>query len=209
MKIHERLYLYLQLKTLKDVPMLYLIVFEHTHGLEEAWNWSSPVIHFIALHWLVIQTKTQMDFSIPCQIHQTQPCCTLHQQFLLLSIAHILQQAFPHFRDSKRKWDLPIHLMRLLFSISHVIQGKICTPIYRINHGHPSIISYDLGIHLSPHLRAPHNNMPCIRHCSPQVLVSSRKSKQREYSFPLLILNFEWSNYSLIQGLYYTSNIRW
>jgi hypothetical protein len=68
------------------------------------------------------------------------------------------------------------------------------------------------GLCLSPHLRAPHNNMPYIRHYfSPQVMVSSRRIKLKENPFQklLLTMNFEESNYSMIQGLYHTCNIRW
>ena len=43
----------------------------HIHGLEEAWllvlGWSSTSF---PSNWLFIQISTQMNFSIPCQIHQ-------------------------------------------------------------------------------------------------------------------------------------------
>ena len=51
--------------------------------------------------------------------------------------------------------------------------------------------------------------MPYIWHYIPQNLVSSRIIKLREnpfQKFPLK-LNFEWNNYSMIQGLYHTCNI--
>jgi hypothetical protein len=43
------------------------------------------------------------------------------------------------------------------------------------------------GLCLSPHLRAPHNNMPYIRHYfPPQVMVSSRRIKLKENPFQKL-----------------------
>ena len=97
-----------------------LIVIGCTHGLEEAWlvvllghpHHSPP----LALH----SNLNPNGFLYSMPHPPTQPCCTLHQQFLLLSIAHSLQQAFLHFQGSKRKWDLPINLLLLLFLISHV-----------------------------------------------------------------------------------------
>ena len=49
--------------------------------------------------------------------------------------------------------------------------------------GHPPIVSYDLGICLSPHLRVPHNSLAYIKHYFPRVLVSNRIIKLRENQF--------------------------
>ena len=43
------------------------------------------------------------------------------------------------------------------------------------------------GIHLSIHLRAPHNIMPYVRHYFPQVMVSSRRFKLRDNPFQKLL----------------------
>ena len=97
-------------------------------------------------------------------------------------------------------------------NFSHLpIYGKIGTSSnIQFNLGHSQIASYDLGDHLSPHLRASHNSLPYIWHHSPQVLVSSRRINRRESNPKLLLtLNLECSNYSLIQGLCHTCNNRW
>ena len=67
------------------------------------------------------------------------------------------------------------------------------------------------GMHLSPHLRAPHYSIRYIRHYFPQVSSSSWKIKLRKNPFQklILILNFAWSNYSPIQALYDIYNFRW
>ena len=77
------------------------------------------------------------------------------------------------------------HLLFISFSIPHVhdpwqnqhssLQVKSWTS--------SMVVSYDLGIHLSPHLRALHNSMPYIRHYIPQNLVSCKRIKLRENPF--------------------------
>ena len=80
-----------------------LVVIGQTHWLDEAWllvlvghpHHPPP----LALHsnW----NPTRFLYFMPNP--PTQPCCTRHQQFPLMPIAHILQWTFFHFQDSKRK----------------------------------------------------------------------------------------------------------
>ena len=56
---------------------------------------------------------------------------------------------------------MPIHLMLLSFAIIHVHR------LWQNRHLEKQVklvVLYDLGIHLFTCLRAPHNNMPYIRH---------------------------------------------
>ena len=65
--------------------------------------------------------------------------------------------------NSKRKRDLSFHLLFLPFSVSHVRDSwQNQHSNLQVNLGHPLVISYDMGIHVSPHLRAPRNNMPSL-----------------------------------------------
>ena len=53
--------------------------------------WCWLVIHVIFLHWLFIQNLYPNGFLYPMPYSPTQACYTMHQQFPLLPIAHILQ----------------------------------------------------------------------------------------------------------------------
>jgi hypothetical protein len=90
-------------------------------GLRKLDYWCWLVIHIIPLHRLFIQIFNPNGILYFMSHPPTQPQCIVHQQFILLSIAHILQYAFLHFQDSKRKWDLPIYLLFLSFSYSSYI----------------------------------------------------------------------------------------
>ena len=135
-----------------------LIVIGYTIGLEETWL---LVLASHAQHSPPLALYSNLKpngFLHPCQIHPGNETC----QFVCCSF----------------------HFQYLTF----MIHGKIHTPVRKENLGYTPIVLYDLGIHLSPHLRAPHNSMPYIRHYIPQVLGSCKRTKLRKDPFQKLLL---------------------
>ena len=174
--------------------------------------WCWLVIHIISLHWLFIQIYIQIIFSTLRQVHQLSHFILCINNFLSYQLHIFFNMHVFHFQDSKKKWDLPIHLLLLLFLNSHVHYiWKNWHSNLQAKSWNPPIVLCELGIHLSPHSRATHNSIPYIKHYFPHLLVSSTRIKLRENPFykHSLIPNFEWSNYSLIQGLHHFCSIRW
>ena len=98
-----------------------LIGIGHTHRLEETWLLVLGGDQHCSLPLVLHSNLNPNGFLYPNSLNPPiQPWCSLYQCFPLMPIAHILQLAFFHFQDAKRKWDLPIHLLLLSFLISHV-----------------------------------------------------------------------------------------
>lgn len=88
-----------------------LISFGHIHMLDYSCR---PVIHIISTNWAHCSIMNPNDFFYPMPNTPTQPCCNMHQQpFLLLLIAHILQEEVLHFQDSKKGRAFPIYFLFL------------------------------------------------------------------------------------------------
>ena len=111
---------HLQLKNSEGCSTANLIAIGHIHGLEEAWllvlvghpHHPPP----LALH----ANPNPNGFLYPMPNPPNLPMMYFASTISLQPIARILQRAFLHFQDSKRKWDLPIHLLLLSFTVSYV-----------------------------------------------------------------------------------------
>ena len=152
-----------------------LIIIGHYHMLGKTWlmvlvghpHHSPP----FALH----SNLNPNGFLYPVPNPSTQSCWTLQQQYVSCQLQMFFNK---HFFTSKiqRLWNETCQCIWCLFFslISNIIiHGMINTSICRHHFGHPSHVSYDLVIHLSPQLRVTYNNLPYIKHYFPQVLVSS------------------------------------
>jgi hypothetical protein len=167
----------------------------YSRGLRKPYYRCWLVIHIISLHWLFIQIETQW-ISLPlCKIHQLSHVVLCFNNFLSCQLHIFFNRQFLNFQDSKRIWDLPICLLLLSSSISHVhyILWQNRHSNVQVKSWNPPLVSYALGIHLYPNLRAPHNSLPYIRHYFPQVMVSSTRIELKNNPFQklLLIPNFE------------------
>ena len=67
---------------------------------------------------------------------------------------HIGISSLPRFKDEMRI----ANLFNSWF-LKFITHDKIVTLVCRLNFKHPLGVSYDLGIHLPPHLRAPHHSL--------------------------------------------------
>ena len=100
--------------TTKNAPLQHLIVIGHSHGLEEAW------LLVLASHprysppWALHSYLNPNGFPYPMPNLPTPPCCSSLANCTFSSIG------ISSLQDSKRKWDLPIHLLLLSVLISHV-----------------------------------------------------------------------------------------
>ena len=151
-----------------------LIIIGHYHMLGKTWLMvlvGHPHHSPFALH----SNLNPNEFLYPVPNPSTLSCWTLQQQYVSCQLQMFFNK---HFFTSKiqRLWNETCQCIWCLFFslISNIIiHGMINTSICRHHFGHPSHVSYDLVIHLSPQLRVTYNNLPYIKHYFPQVLVSS------------------------------------
>ena len=107
----------------------------------------------LALHFKSKPTRILYPMPNP----PTKPCCTLHQQFPLFQShiffnKHVFTFKIQRGNETCQFICCFFHPRFLMF----IIHGKISIVICKLNLGHPPIVSYNLGIQLSPHLRALH-----------------------------------------------------
>ena len=94
-----------------------------THGLKEAWLLVLASHH----HSPPLALQSNLNPSGFLDPHANSTMLYLASRISShANCTYSLVDIF-HFQDSRRNWDLPIHLLLLLFSISHIIHGKINT----------------------------------------------------------------------------------
>ena len=134
-------------------------------GSNWTYTWGSLrklVIHIIPLHCLFIHIKTQMNYSTPCQMHQLNHVLLCINNFLSCQL-HIFFNM--HFFTSKVQRG---NETCQSFVASFILSFSWQNPCVQVKYWTSSNCVIWGGDHLSPHLRAPHNSMPYIRHYIPQ-----------------------------------------
>ena len=154
-----------------------------------------------------------MDFSTPCKIYQLVHVVLYVNNFLSCRLHIFFNRHFftPRFKENMR-------LDKFTFATSFILNFPCSSFMEKSTLQSASKILDILQLFrmvwgfISRHTWE-HYIVACLTLdiIFPQVMVSSRRIKLRDNPFQklLLILNFGWSNYSLIQGLYHTCNIRW
>ena len=149
-----------------------------------------------------------------CLLHATSTNSVVRQQSLILSIAQyssIIIYLLPMFNEEMTRLAKSLVAFDILDSPHSLSMAK---STFRFGSEILDIIQlfHMIWGFISLHTWE-HHIIAClhIRHYIPQVLTNSRRIKMSENPFQKLILrlNYEWSNHSLIHGLYHTCNIKW